>query len=183
LIFRTFLTDGSKTKVIGGTRNAFAHILSNLGTQKKVLLVISIPIVLLVIRFITIPACVKSEWALAAMKDGNHATKNNDNIDVSKVTRTIIYSGFFSGDKSLDSTASQNLLKLVLSSDSYVEGEWGTPDYSKTLYYQDVNGNVLGKTLFDEIGQTRTNPSTEQQTKFGKLSKGGLKKVREFIIK
>lgn len=104
-----------------------------------------------------------------------------DSIDVNKVAKTVVYSGFFSIDRSLDSSASRRLLTQLLNPNNYNEGEWGTPEYSKTIYYQDVNGNVIGKTLFDYIGQTRTWPSTERQTRLGELSKKGLEEILELI--
>lgn len=181
MIFRSFLTRGTKTKAFDGTINSFAYLRSNLRFKRKVLLVIGIPTTLLFIRLVTVPSCVRSEWILSMQNENMWSIDKENSIDVNKVAKTVVYSGFFSIDRSLDSSASRRLLTQLLNPNNYNEGEWGTPEYSKTIYYQDVNGNVIGKTLFDYIGQTRTWPSTERQTRLGELSKKGLEEILELI--
>lgn len=146
-------------------------------TKKKILLFISIPTAILFVRLLSVPPCVKTEWILKGLANRFHVVDYGDNIDTTKLAKTIVYSGFFSFDKTLDKTESKHLLQILLDSANYKSGEWGTSDYTKSFYFIDNDGNTLGKTVFDEIGQTRTWPSNELQTKWAALSEQGLKKV------
>jgi hypothetical protein len=146
-------------------------------TRKKTLLFISIPTVVLLVRLLTAPSCVRTEWALKGLGNRYQVVDYGNNIDTNRLAKTIVYSGFFSFDKTLDKAESKNLLSILLDSTNYNAGEWGTPNFTKSFYFIDSEGIALGKTVFDEIGQTRTWPSTELQTKLGALSEKGLKKV------
>jgi hypothetical protein len=150
-------------------------------TKKKNLLIIGLPTLILAVRLLTVPSCVKTEWALKGLDNRYHVVDYGDNLNTDKVTKTIIYSGFFSLDKTLDKKESKNLLSILLDSTNYNSGELGTPDFTKSIYFVDDNGIALGKTVFDPIGQTITWPSTETQTKLGVLNDQGLKKVIAII--
>ena len=152
-----------------------------MSAKKKIILAISIALFILVIRLITVPACIKHDWALSGFNRRYYSADYSTLLDTSQVEKTIIYSGIFVLDKTLNRAESKRLLKLLLDSTTYDWGEWGTAEYSKTFYYVDSEGQAMGKTAFDPIGQTYTSPSTEKQIKWGQLSDKGLAKVLEII--
>ena len=148
-------------------------------TTKRILhLIILIPLGLIILRVILLPKPVKAEFGLTGFSNRYFSIGADSGlINNKKITKTVVYEGFFSLDKTLDKLTSQRLIEVLQDSSNYRWGEEGTPDFKTRLVYYDELGTVLGDTQLSSSGQSYTSPTIKKISKWGMLNKKGLQKI------
>jgi len=90
---------------------------------------------------------------------------------------SIVYERNFPFSKrKLDTEKTIALLKILSDSTSYRWGEFGTPDYDLVVVYYEKNGDEVGYTLIDPVGEVENCPYRSVM-KWGVLTDEGYTKL------
>ena len=106
---------------------------------------------------------------------------NNRDFLINEAVKAIIYKTEFPfGSKELDIEHTKKLISILNDSSTYRWIEWGTPEYSKIIVFEDKDGNKIGFTKWQSLGETDSYPYRSVM-KWGGLSKMGFKKINDII--
>jgi hypothetical protein len=148
-------------------------------TIKRTFLVSIIIIVgLFILRIMFLPEPVKNELILQGFSNKYFIMETDTGvIDEEKIFKTIIYKGFFSLDKRLDKSTSQEVVRLIQDSSNYSWDKEKISEFEKRLIFYDESGDILGETKLSYSGQSSSTPTTQKISKWGMLNEKGLKKL------
>ena len=143
-------------------------------------------------RYMTLPnlKTIKSEIIftkseVSYRKNYRELVRNDQKINtdflLSKAEYSIIYSNLFPfGKRELGHTKTIELLTILNDSSTYAWGEWGTPEYSKTIVFFNSNHASIGFTEWQSLGEADSYPYRSLM-KWGGLTKKGEEKLRGII--
>jgi hypothetical protein len=134
---------------------------------------------LVLIRFAQLPTPIKERYAHEFNRRYYTISYGNIPIDTAAIVKTVVFSGFFGIEKTLEKSETRRLLEILSDPANYQHGEIEIPDLDKTLFYYDEKGGIIGETILRNGGQVSTLPFSESRTESNHLNGPALESIIE----